>query len=183
MIALACVACAKTYSPKPYAYQRIEIPAHAYQSAQYGPYAFDISQYAELRPRTEKDEQYWVDIVYPTLNATVHCSYKAMGDKSDPSLSELTRDALEFVYKHSQQASAIPEHDYMDAEHRVYGVVFDLEGNTASACQFFLTDSVHHFFRGALYCNCTPNADSLAPVLEYINEDMLTLIESFRWTR
>lgn len=178
------MACTKTYSPKPYAYQRIEIPAHAYQTVQNGPYAFSLSQYAELRPHEEEDEQYWIDIVYPTLNATVHCSYKAMGrGKGEAPLTELTRDALEFVYKHSQQASAIPEHDYINPENRVYGVVFDLEGNTASACQFFLTDSVNHFFRGALYCNCTPNADSLAPVLEYINEDMLTLIESFRWTR
>ena len=94
---------------------------------------------------------------------------------------EYPEDALEFVYKNVSHASSIPERDYMHPEEKVYGVLFDLEGNTASSCQFFLTDSTRHFFRGSVYCNCQPNADSLAPVYEYLKTDVIRLVESFKW--
>lgn len=167
----------EVYTPKPYAYVRIEVPDHSYRPAAYGPYGFELSTHAELQARPEPGERYWANINYPTLNATIHCSYKPV--RND--LTALTRDALEFVYKHSQQASAIPEHDYSNPEQHVYGVFFTLEGNTASPYQFILTDSTRHFFRGAVYCNCRPNADSLAPVLDYLREDVIHIMETFRW--
>lgn len=165
------------YSPKPYSYLRIDLPEHEYEMVSYGPYAFELSKHAILQPIERTDERYWVNIHYPTLNATIHCSYKSVSRN----LTALTRDALEFVYKNSQQATAIPEHDFSNPDHRVYGVCFDLEGNTASPLQFFLTDSTSHFFRGAVYCNCRPNADSLAPIHDYLRDDVLNMIETFRW--
>ena len=44
-----------------------------------------------------------------------------------------------------------------------------------------LTDSTKHFLRGALYFNETPNADSIAPISKYVEEDVQRLIESLRW--
>jgi hypothetical protein len=44
-----------------------------------------------------------------------------------------------------------------------------------------LTDSVRSFVRCALYFDNIPNQDSIAPVLEYINNDIQVLMESFRW--
>jgi hypothetical protein len=73
--------------------------------------------------------------------------------------------------------------EYMHPEAKVYGVLFDLEGNTASSCQFFITDSTHHFFRASVYCNCPPNADSLAPVYEYLRKDVVKMVETFEWKR
>ena len=51
----------------------------------------------------------------------------------------------------------------------------------ASTCQFWLTDSSRHFLRGALYLNHTPNNDSLAPVIDYIQTDIEHLVETLRW--
>ena len=78
-------------------------------------------------------------------------------------------------------AHAIPERAYTNEEAQVYGLTFDFAGNTATTMQFVLTDSVHHFFRGAVYFSAVPNEDSIAPVAAFVREDMLTLIESFRW--
>ena len=65
---------------------------------------------------------------------------------------------------------------------RVYGTTYRLRGSrVASTYQFWVTDSVNHFLRGALYLNKVPNNDSLAPVLEYIQADMDHLIETLRW--
>ena len=175
------VSCTKTNTPKPYGYYRITVPDTAYTDfeAQYPsyPYTFALSQNAIVKPRLDAEEPYWINLFYPALDATIHCSYKPVHHN----LRELTNDALEFVYRNASFANAIPEQDYTHPEANVYGVLFDLEGNTASSCQFFITDSTTHFFRASVYCNCPPNADSLAPVYEYLRTDVLKMVETFEW--
>ena len=178
---LLLTACHDVTSPKPYGYYRISVPDTAYTSfaSQYPryPYTFDLSANARVQPRSDAAEPYWINLFYPALNATIHCSYKPVNHN----LRELTNDALEFVYRNASFANAIPEREYNHPEANVYGVLFDLEGNTASSCQFFITDSTHHFFRASVYCNCPPNADSLAPVYNYLRTDVLRMVESFSW--
>lgn len=186
---LILTACGTSSTPKPYGYYRITTPDTAYmdfedyklstsnlQSSSY-PYTFALSKNAVVQPRTDVDEPYWINLYYPALNATIHCSYKPVRNN----LRELTNDALEFVYRNASFANAIPEQDYSHPEAHVYGVLFDLEGNTASSCQFFITDSTRNFFRASAYCNCAPNADSLAPVYEYLRTDIIRMVESFEW--
>lgn len=176
--------CSRVSTPKPYGYARLTMPDTAYiPFAESGadavcyPYNFLISTNAVVCPRNVEGDAYWINITYPTLNATIHCSYKPV----QGNLREMTNDAYEFVYKNASHATSIPEREYTHPENHVYGVLFNLEGNTASSCQFFLTDSVHHFFRAAIYCNCTPNADSLAPIYQYLQTDVIRLIETFQW--
>ena len=164
--------CTSPTVPRPYGYFRIAIPDTAYEAYQGADFRFDLSTNATVKSVPEG-----FNIHYPTLNADIHCTYKPV----DHNLRELTDDALEFVYKHVNKASAIPEKSFVNDEQQVYGVFFELEGNTASPYQFFLTDSTDHFFRGAAYCYCQPNADSLAPVLHYIKDDIIHLIETFQW--
>ena len=186
-----CIACSAPSSPRPYGYYRITPPDTAYipfEKYQYPitsnpspvtdyPYSFDLSRNAVVQPQDEPGEKYWINLYYPALNATIHCSYKPVKHN----LRELTEDAMTFVYRNASHASSIPERDYIHPENKVYGVLFDLEGNTASSCQFFLTDSTRHFFRASIYCNCPPNADSLAPVYNYLRQDVIRLVESFEW--
>ena len=172
--------CRRVSVPKPYGYVRLTMPDTCYADAVPAgyPYRFDVSCNAEVLPvRGEHGERYWIDLHYPALNATVHCSYQPV----QGNLRELTDDAIRFVYRHASHASSIPERGYENTETRVYGVLFDLEGNTASSMQFFVTDSLHHFFRAAAYCDCVPNADSLAPVYDYLHKDVVRLVESFEW--
>lgn len=180
-VAALLVSCGKATAPKPYGYYRITVPDTAYvdfdKSYPTYPYTFALSRNAVVKPRTDVSEPYWINLFYPALDATVHCSYKPVQNN----LRELTDDALEFVYRNASFANAIPEQDYMHPEARVYGVLFDLEGNTASSCQFFVTDSTNHFFRASVYCNCPPNADSLAPVYEYLRKDVVKMVETFEW--
>lgn len=190
LVLLACMACNQVSTPRPYGYYRIATPDTAYvdfhtqmanaeSSIVNYPYTFALSQNAVVEPRTDVNEPYWINIFYPSLNATIHCSYKPVRNN----LRELTNDALEFVYRNASFATAIPERDYMHPEANVYGVLFDLEGNTASSCQFFVTDSTRNFFRASVYCNCPPNADSLAPVYQYLRTDIIKMVESFEWTK
>ena len=181
LLGVMCMACNKVATPRPYGYYRISVPDTAYVdfAAQYPryPYAFALSQNAVVKPRADVDEPYWINIYYPALDATIHCSYKPV----QRNLRELTNDALEFVYRNASFANSIPEREYRHPEAKVYGVLFDLEGNTASSCQFFVTDSTNHFFRASVYCNCPPNADSLAPVYQYLRRDVIKMVETFEW--
>ncbi len=182
VVLLSCIACTNVSTPKPYGYYRITVPDTAYmpfedyQLSTY-PYTFALSKNAVVKPRLDVDEPYWINLYYPSLDATIHCSYKPVRNN----LRELTNDALEFVYRNASFANAIPEQDYAHPEANVYGVLFDLEGNTASSCQFFITDSTRHFFRASVYCNCPPNADSLAPVYQYLRTDVIKMVETFEW--
>lgn len=173
------VGCKQRYVPRPRGYYRIAIPEARYSwlSLKDYPYSFALSDNAVVKPLS--DEPYWMDVYYPAFDVRIHCSYKPVSNN----LRELSDDAQSFVYKHSGMASAIPEQGYEDREAGVYGVLYELEGNTASPFQFYLTDSVRHFFRGAVYFNCVPQQDSLAPVIRYMNGDVRHLIETFRWTR
>lgn len=175
---LFCCACSTGTVPKPYGYVRIAIPDTAYQSYKTKvPYTFALSRNANVVRHTSPSERYWIDIVYPSLRTTIHGSYHPIhGD-----LDMLSNDAFKLVYKHAGQATAIPEQPFAHPEARVYGMLFALEGNVASPFQFFVTDSVHHFFRGSVYCDCTPNADSLAPIYDYIEKDVRHLIETWQW--
>ena len=178
LLLFACASCSNNYTPRPYGYYRITTPDTAYVDFNPSfPYTFALSRNAVVQPRTDVSEPYWINIYYPALDATIYCSYKPVQNN----LRELTNDALEFVYRNASFATAIPEQEYAHPEASVYGVLFDLEGNTASSCQFFVTDSTRHFFRASVYCNCPPNADSLAPVYSYLRADIIKMVETFEW--
>lgn len=171
--------CQRHHTPKSYGYYRIAIPdtAYSYWASDGYPYTFRLSSNAQVRPKYFEGENYWIDIVYPDLNATIHCSYKPVKNN----LRTLSRDAQEFLYSHSRVATAIPAQEFENTVEKVYGVFFELQGNTASPMQFILTDSIHHFFRASVYCNAVPNQDSLAPIYDYIREDVRIIIESMKW--
>lgn len=180
ILLLIGTSCHRVSVPKPYGYFRLTIPDTAYAPyAGSEPFLFDLSRNAQAQVLPKEDGSLWLDIHYPTLNATVHGSYFPLHQDLDL----LTDEAIKFVYKHTAQATSIPEQAFVNETNRVYGVFFHLNGNTASPYQFFLTDSVHHFFRASVYCECTPNADSLAPVYDYLEQDIRRLIESWQWEK
>jgi gliding motility-associated lipoprotein GldD len=85
------------------------------------------------------------------------------------------------VKSHISRADAISEMQFINDSAKIYGILYDLKGNVATAVQFYMTDSVRHFLRGSLYFQATPNSDSLEPVVKYFREDIITLIETLRW--
>lgn len=170
--------CREHYTPKPYGYFRVDLPEHQYiTSTNKLPYQFEMSQHAELVILEGKKEKYWIDIVYPDLNVEIHCSYKPI----ENNLYQLSEDTHRSVYKHLIKADDIAEEVFLNPHNQVYGIYYDLTGNAASVAQFTLTDSLQHFFVGAVYFNHTPNKDSIAPMAEYIKEDVRHLMQSFRW--
>jgi gliding motility-associated lipoprotein GldD len=106
-------------------------------------------------------------------------SYTALQSKKD--LENQLINARTLVYKHTVKADGIEENPFIYNSKNVYGLLYNLSGNSASQAQFYMTDSSKHFVRCALYFNSSPNADSIAPVLAYINKDIDQFIASFHW--
>jgi len=165
--------------PKPKGYFRISLPEKSY--IKYDTpcsYSIEYPRYAviNLHPDAATDTC-WMDIEFPSLKAKIHLSYFDFRN-SLASLTELSRD---MAYKHTIRAEAIDEKLWADDSSKVYGILYDLKGNTASSVQFFVTDSTKHYLRGSLYFTSQPNEDSLMPVISFIREDIIHLIETLDW--
>ncbi|MGQ1785449.1 MULTISPECIES: gliding motility lipoprotein GldD [unclassified Saccharicrinis] len=177
---LAVFSCKHHGTPKPRAYYRITFPKHEYQPLNKEcPFSFDVPVYTQILDddRSHNAEKYWYNMDYPTLNGTVHISYKAV----DNNLNEMLEDSRKLAYKHAVKADAIGERIFVGEEKKVYGTLYEIMGDAASSVQFYLTDSTHHFVRGSLYFNAVPNKDSLAPVIDFVKEDIFHLMETFEW--
>jgi gliding motility-associated lipoprotein GldD len=170
-LAFIAFSCAD-FSPRPRGYFRIETPEPTYKKHwEKENYGFDLSEFAEVKHRQEN----WLNIVYPFYKGQINSTYKTVNGN----FQELAEDSRNFVYKHSIKADAITEQFFENPENRVYGMLYELKGNTASPIQFVLTDSATYLFRGALYFDATPNKDSIAPVVDYIKQDIIRLMETF----
>lgn len=166
-------------TPKPRGFYRIELPARKYRlfAPPDCPYQFEIADYIIPVPDTNRlSEPCWWYLVMPKVNGQVYLTYKSLhGD-----FNKYLEDTYTLVYKHTARASSIDE-QVITFRPGVSGVLYTLGGQAASATQFYVTDSLQHFLRGAVYFNSTPNADSLAPVQEYVREDILHLLKTLEW--
>lgn len=167
------------YTPKPRGYYRIEFPEKAYLSfTNDAPFSFEYPVYSKIKNDPSANaEPYWYNITIPENKASIHLSYKQINNN----LNILTEDSRELAYKHSIKASAINEKLYINNKKNVYGTIYEIEGNAASPFQFHLTDSTKNFIRGSFYIKNKPNYDSLKPVIEFVEEDIYHLIETFSW--
>ena len=193
------------YTPKPQAYLRIDLPEHDYflldtmrthpgdtlvfdgdtTIALTGytktfPFTFEANQCIEWTEKDAPKGERWIDLIYPQWDGVVFLTYRQLHGLDD--LRGQVDTSMRLMEKHYVFTSGVEEQAYEDRENKVYGTVYYLRGSqVASTCQFWLTDSSRNFLRGALYLNHTPNNDSLAPVLEYIQTDIAHLVESLRW--
>ena len=185
LIAHWLTACNSDFVQKERGYFKIDLPQKKYQlfNRPDFPYSFEYPVYGNIvRDTTFFDERaenpYWINIQFPQFDGELHLSYKEIGRHK---FDTLVNDAFKLAYKqHTSRASAIQPVKF-ELPNGVSGIYFSLRGNAATANQFFATDSVKHFLRGALYFNASPNEDSLRPVNNFLREDMQHLINTLKW--
>jgi gliding motility-associated lipoprotein GldD len=178
------IACNSDYVPRPRGYFQIPLPEHRYQVFDRPgyPYTFEYPVYANiLQDSTFFEERpenpYWINIDFPQFNGRIYISYKKIGDQT---FDKLRDDSYKMTYKHTLKATSI-EDSVIQTSKGITGVFFNVGGNAATGKQFYLTDTLRHFLRGALYFDATPNEDSLSTVNTFLEQDMRHLINSFRW--
>jgi gliding motility-associated lipoprotein GldD len=174
LFATLFLGCEKEYFPKPKAYLYHEYPLADYHRFINGcPYSFAVSKQSEISFEPKCD----AEITYPTLKAKVHITYRPVQDN----LTLILQEADKLTSKHTVRADAIIPHAFQKPEHRVYGMLNEVKGESASNVQFYVTDSVHHVLTAALYFETKPNYDSLYPAVDYIKNDMMQMMETIRW--
>lgn len=181
-LALANLGCNNNYTPKPYGYYRIDFPKKEYRlfdSIQF-PYSFEYPIYGKIVNDAEKNaEPFWINVEFKKYNCKIHLSYKPV--KKD--VSRFIEDAHTLAYKHAVKADAIDEKLIVDDKRKVYGLIYEIQGNAASSFQFYTTDSSKNFLRGSLYFGNQPNKDSMATVIHFFQKDVLHLIETLKWKK
>jgi len=177
-------ACRESAVPKPKGYFRIDLPAKEYISfdtsqGSWIPISFEYPVYGKIfRDGGSNPDPGWFNIEFPAYKAIIYLTYKDI--KGDlPALIEQTYTMN--VKNHITKADAIDEQVISYSENKVYGILYDLKGNTATSVQFYVTDSIKHYLRGSLYFGTEPNPDSLAPVTDFFREDIIHLIKTLKW--
>lgn len=174
-------------TPKPRGYPRVEYPTKEFIAfdKDYCQFTFEYPKYADI----EQDKDFfdekpvnpcWFDLYFKDFDGRLHCSYYPIDEANGVDLEKLKRDAFNMASWHNKRANYIDE-IIIQKENKVAGILFKMEGAAASPIQFYLTDSTQHFLRAALYFNTKTRPDSMAPIHDFIEKDVLHIIETFEW--
>jgi gliding motility-associated lipoprotein GldD len=184
---IACaLGCREVPVPKPTGYFRIDLPKKEYvvfdnqkDKIKNLPFSFEYPVYGKLTFADEKrNEPGWLNIEFPSYKAKIYLTYKDINNDFE-GLMEQTYKMN--VKNHITKADAIKEQVISNQVNKVFGILYDLKGNTASAVQFYVTDSTKHYLRGSLYFTSEPDADSLEPVINFFRGDIVHMIETLQW--
>lgn len=180
--------------PKPMGYFRIDLPDHKYKPLDasetspdkqadivvFPPFTCEQSVYATSTLEVQPDHCLWMNLTYPELNASLR--FTCITVKNADSLRNLMIREDKMVKFHYQMADDVQYSVIKDPEAHIWGQTYEIYGKeVATPFQFWLTDSVHNFVRATLYFDSAPNNDSLQPVIQYLKEDAMHLINTFAW--
>ena len=183
LVFIFCFSCQQSYTPKPHAYYRIDFPDREYRMYDsICPFTFEYPVYGTLVHDTRPTfGACWILINFPKYKGTINLTYHEIisGNDFDKLIEENWKMIFSII---AQKADAVEEkHIHINPEMKVYGKIFDIRGNAASAVQFYVTDSTKNFLRGSLNFAVRPNQDSLAPAVAFFREDIVRLMKTIRW--
>jgi gliding motility-associated lipoprotein GldD len=178
---MVLTSCGTDYLPKPKGYNRIDLPQASYRPTPDSlPYFFEYSRNAKLlRDSSWITERYWINLYYPEMEATIQITYKPV---TDSIIREYLSDSYRLTSQHNIKAYAIEE-SILELPGGLYASFTELEGEVPTQAQFHITDpdSTDHFLRGALYFRTATKNDSLAPVINYLKQDIIHLLTTLKW--
>ena len=107
----------------------------------------------------------------------IHCSYIPI--THDTIFHKLVGESFKVV-DHVNKRSNYVDERVID-KGKSGGIYFVFEGPAASQAQFFITDSLNHFFKASLYFDSKTRPDSIEPIASFIKEDLEHMISTFNW--
>lgn len=172
--------------PKPRAYPKVEFVPKETKTMVFEscPFTFDFPSYGTIvkdKPgRGEEELACWFDVSIKEYNAKIHCSYVPIDKKED--LEHYIKDAFTISGQINKRSDYMSE-QLIETKNGVKGLMMLFEGPAASPCHFYLTDEKDHYMKASLYFDTQVNPDSLAPITQYLLQDIDQMITSFQWKR
>lgn len=168
-----------TAYPRPRGHFRIDFPEKSYQPLKDSlPFTFEYPKYSHITGLQPIPGGLKFQLHYGWYGATLWCSYH-----NDTNLISHVENARELAYKHTEIAKKIEPIPFRYDSAGVYGVEYLIKGEkVATPYSFYAMDSTRQFFRGSLYFDKSAYTDSLAPVLDYLQQDLKHMLQSLRWT-
>jgi gliding motility-associated lipoprotein GldD len=199
------IACNSNYTSKKTGYYKIDFPEKKYQlfDEPTFPYSFEYPVYARIVKDStyfdaNPEDQYWRNIDFVNFNAKIFLSYKKIGGNAIYKVKiaegkykdstgvnvydKMINDAFNLTNKNDDIATSKKD-SLFKTDNNVGGLLFKLGGNAATQRQFFMTDTTKNFIRGALYFYASPNADSVKPVVDFLQKDIDHMIRTFKWKK
>lgn len=170
------------YVPKMRGYFKIDLPPHEYQLLkEKHPFQFEYSKYADVtNDTTGLVGDHWINVSYKDFDADIQLTYKVPKNKKE--YLQIVDEHIKLTNKHQVRAYSIEEIQITNPKGKKY-FVYELVGDVPSPFQFYATDTTKNFIRGALYFKTSQKNDSLAPVIEYIKEDVVHMLNTLEWRK
>lgn len=175
---LGLMGCVADPRPRPYAYPRMELPPHRYQtfSRPECPFTFEYPVYGQIED--QRIDSCFFNVSFPRFGCKWHITARQLAPGRKINYHYTLEDFRELVYKHSQKGS-IYESEIATEHGR--GQFYELYGEVPTSADFFFSDSTHHALTTSFYFNTATRNDSLKPVIDYMKQDLMHMIETLRW--
>ena len=169
--------CAEYY-PKPKGLLRVDA-SESYQVVDSYSFArFETVSGARISPQKVNGEELWINIRYPFYHAELFGTYRPFSGEKE--LTELSDDFYKLLDRNVRDEKLYYAF-FEDTIRATFGYLYWSDEPIPSPVQFFVTDSVRHFFRGALYFSDSLSYETRVPYAHALNDEMTYLIESFSW--
>ena len=118
---------------------------------------------------------HWINISYPRFGSTVYCTYV---DVTPASLDRHLCNRYERIEKNVR--GTMRNVLFADSITGISSdVFFAAEGNVVPL-QFITTDSATFVFSGAVFIPTAANADSVAPIVDNISDDVMYMLQNLK---
>ena len=157
---------------------RIEPYAAEYSAYDSLPLQLQVNSSAkvlEADDASTPEGSHWINISYPRFGSTVYCTYV---DVTPASLDRHLRNRYERIEKNVR--GTMRNVLFADSITGISSdVFFAAEGNVVPL-QFISTDSATFVFSGAVFIPTAANADSVAPIIDNISDDVMYMLQNLK---
>ena len=164
--------------PRRRAFMRIEPYAADYSAYDSLPLQLQVNSSAkvlEADDASTPEGSHWINISYPRFGSTVYCTYV---DVTPASLDRHLRNRYERIEKNVR--GTMRNVLFADSITGISSdVFFAAEGNVVPL-QFISTDSATFVFSGAVFIPTAANADSVAPIVDNISDDVMYMLQNLK---
>jgi len=163
--------------PKPSGWPRIDLPSHTYQLIrdENCPFSFEAPAFGQVESR--KPDSCWMDLYFEKFQCRWHITYRYLPG-SGRDIAEHNEEYRKLVFKHIQKVNQIKETPLKGDNGN--GIMYELFGTVGVPAQVFYTDSTH-MVMAAFYFDEAVRHDSLAPVIDFLKEDLAHMMYSIEW--